>query len=108
MSQLLQVATRTGLLPAIDGVAAPSYVDQGIPYEATGEVAIDTVTPASYYHQGLPFTPNGRLHATPNNPTHFGSGAAPFVGNILSMQVLAVDHTNVGIPFTVNSGVSRT
>ena len=108
MSQLLQVATRTGVIPAVDGTAAPEYVDQGVPYDGGGLLAIDTVTPSSYYHQGLPFTPNGRLHATANAPTYFGSGAAPFVGSILSMQALAVDHVNVGIPFTAVSAVSRT
>jgi len=32
----------------------------------------------------------------------------PLVGNILSVQPLAVDHTNGGIPYTVNSGIART
>jgi len=108
LSQLLQVATRTGVIPAVDGTAAPEYVDQGVPYDGGGLLAIDTVTPASYYHQGLPFTPNGRVHATVNNPTHFNSGGMPLVGNILSVQPLAVDHTNGGIPYTVNSGIART
>ena len=54
MSQLLQVATRSGTLPTVDGAAAPAYNDQGIPYDATG-VAVATVGAIAYWHQGLPF-----------------------------------------------------
>ena len=107
MSQLLQVATRTGLLPAVVGTLAPLYFDQGIPYDAGG-IAVDTSSAVDHWHQGLPFTATGRIRASVSNPDSFGSGAAPFAGQYLSVQLAATDHTTVGIPFTAASAIART
>lgn len=106
MSQLLQIATRSGLLPAVDGVAAPAYVSQGIPFDATG-VAVDTAGAVSYYHQGLPFTANGRLVIAEIVPSYYGSGAAPFTATgILSGDGSGIDHVNSGIPYGITGGIA--
>ena len=110
MSQLLQVATRTGVIPAVDGTAAPLYVDQGIPYDAGGLLALHVDGTVDHYHQGLPFTAAGRLVGTATAPTHFGSGAAPMASilgsSMLSGRAGGANHYSVGIPYSVSSGIA--
>jgi len=105
MSQLLQVATRSGQLPIVIGVAAPSHVSQGIPYDANG-VAVDSVSAVNHYHQGLPFTANGRIRVSSGLPTYFGSGAAPFRPLGLAIQLTATNHYATGIPYSATSSLS--
>ncbi len=112
MSQLLQVATRGGgSIPFSEGVVAPTYFDQGIPFtESEGVVGV-SVTLAGvidHYHQGLPFTAVGRLAVTNDKPVdHYGSGAAPFdVSGLLVLGSGAVDHFSAGIPYTVDGQIA--
>jgi len=105
MSALLQVATRNGVLPAVDGVAAPLYVAGGIPYDATG-VAVDLTGVIDHYHQGLPFTANGRLCVVQTAPAYYGSGAAPFLNERLTMDTTGIDHYSSSIPYTIAGGIA--
>ena len=108
MSQLLQLATRSGDLATVDGVAAPEYVSQGLPFDATG-LAVDTASPIAAYHQGLPFTENGRLAVTQDaGSKDFGSGGAPFVNGRLSMDTAPVARVQAGAPYTSASALGGT
>lgn len=108
MSQLLQVATRSGALPTVDGVAAPDHFDQGIPYDTTG-VAVDSVSAIDHHHQGLPFTAAGRLAVEQAAPVRYGSGATPFTASgRIAMDTSPVDHFSAGIPYNAAGGIAVT
>lgn len=109
MSQLFQVATRgNGTVPVVDGVAAPDYVDQGIPFDAGGRIAVDFVGAIHHYHQGLPFTAAGRLVGIVNAVvTRLASGGAPFdaVNKVVFGSSLS-SHVGQGIPYTFSDQIT--
>jgi hypothetical protein len=107
MSQLLQVATRSGAVATLDGGGAPSRVDQGIPYDGLS-VAADLSGVVDHHHQGLPFTAVGRLAVTSSPPLYYGSGAAPMSNGRLCMVDSSIDHYSAGIPYTSAGLVATT
>ena len=107
MSQLLQVATRAGGLPAVDGTLAPEYVEEGVPYDG-GVLAVDTVSAINHYSQGVPFTATGRLATGGGAPDYYGSGGAPFTaaGRLCVSTTLAAEHYSASIPYASTSAIS--
>ena len=107
MSQLLQVATRAGGLPAVNGTLAPEYVEEGVPYDG-GVLAIDLNSAINHYSQGIPFTAAGRVAAGSGNPNYYGSGGAPFniAGRLCVNTVLAAEHYSASIPYASTSAIS--
>lgn len=112
MSQLLQVATRSGSMPILDGVGSPDYFDQGIPYDLDEGVVRLAVTIAGvidHYHQGLPFTAVGRLAISTDKPVgRIAPGGAPFedIAEVIVFGSGAVHHFSAGIPYTVEDQLS--
>ncbi len=106
MSQLLQVASRRGGFEILDGVAPPTFFDQGIPYfddEGVQRLAVQIAGVIHHYHQGLPFTADGRLAAASDKPVdRIAPGGAPFeaVTNFLVFGSGGIDHYAAGIPYT--------
>jgi hypothetical protein len=92
-------------IPTLDGVSAPQYVDQGIPYD-NGNVAVDLSSAINHHHQGLPFTAAGRLAVTQDAPDYYGSGAAPFNAGRLCMLDANIDHYASGIPYVAASNIA--
>ena len=109
MSQLLQAATRAGLR-VTDGIGAPAFVSQGIPYAAPGVLAVENVGAIDHYHQGLPYTAAGRLCTALNGlVARIGNGGAPFSSTeLLSVGTGAVAHYSAGIPYTANNQLAVT
>ena len=115
MSQLLQVATRSGLrvgentltfapgtIAIRTGRSAPLLVTGGIPFDADGVVAVTNFGAIAYYHQGLPFTSEGRLCVELDGAVaRVGNGGAPFTATgLLALSTSAVDRVIAGIPYT--------
>jgi len=93
-------------IQVLDGVLAPEYFYQGLPWEA-GVLAVDLVGAIDHYHEGIPFTAVGRLAVSEDAPVRFGAGAAPFDANgRLAMSNDAVDHYSSGIPYTATGGIA--
>ncbi len=107
MSQLLQIATRKGgAVPIADGIIAPLFVDQGIPYAAAGQLAVDDGGIIDHYHQGLPFTAIGRLAVAQEGVVDHITSSAPFtVAGLLAVGVGVIDHYSAGIPYTVGNQI---
>jgi hypothetical protein len=105
MSQLLQVATRSGTIPV--AAAATTHVDQGIPYTSTGAVAYENLGAIDHYHQGLPFTAGNRLAAALNGAVDsIQPGGIPItVDGLICLGTGVVDHYSAGIPYTATSQI---
>ena len=109
MSQLLQIATRSGGFVLLDGVTAPDYFDQGIPFvddEGVTKLAGQIGGVIDHYHQGLPFTAVGRLAITNDKAVgRIAPGGAPFeaVSELLVFGSSGVDHYSHGIPYTATN-----
>ena len=106
MSQLLQVAARSGAING-DPAGAIDHYNGGIPYTSSGYVAIAIEGTIDHYHQGIPFDANGRLITDYVNPVnYFGSGAAPFTAtNYLNVVGTAATHWNGGVPYVATNHV---
>ena len=106
MSQLLQVATRTGVLLAVEGSAPPTHYDQGIPYD--GEfVAVSYSFAISHYHQGLPFNNVGRIAAFVGPPASIQSGPIPLssTGRLAASLDAEISNYNGGVPYGSDGGL---
>ena len=106
MSQLLQVATRSGALAQTVGTLAPAHYANGLPFDADGSLAVDTASAIDHYQLGLPFTAAGRLCVAAAAVDHFGSGGAPFTATGRLAQGTPTDHYSAGIPYTATGQVS--
>lgn len=107
MSQLLQVATRGGgEVATADAVDAPDYFDQGIPFDAGGDVAIADAGVIDHHWQGLPFTAVGRLAVAIGGVVDRVESSAPFTAaGLLVFGIGAVDHFSYGIPYTITGQI---
>ena len=88
MSALLQLGgprRADGVMYVSDGVLAPDHYRNGLGYEANGALSVDFGGTIDHYHQNLGFTAEGRIACAQNPPSHYGSGAAPFVGGKLAI-----------------------
>lgn len=108
MSQLLQVATRSGKIFVLN--TSPAYFDQGLPYSSEGALAFEEIGPIDHYHQGLPFTIGNRLSATLNGTVaRIAPGGAPFdASGFLVFGDGDVDHFASGIPYTATNQIAST
>ncbi len=109
MSQLFQVATRTGPVVTSTGSLAPDYFDQGLPYDAGGGLAIHSGGAIDHYHQGIPFTVVGRISAAlPGTVTRISPGGVPFtVEGFVAFGGAGVDHYSAGIPYTASNQIKK-
>ncbi len=108
MSQLLQIGTRAvaGQVTTLDGVAGPTYFDQGIPFMSNGAVAVDDAGVIDHHWQGLPFTAVGRLAVAIGGVVSRVESSAPFTAaGLLVFGIGAVDHFSHGIPYTITGQI---
>ncbi len=105
MSQLLQVATRSGVI-TIEALN-PATFDQGIPYTASGAVAYENLGGIDHHHQGLPFTAASRLAGVLNGVVDsIQPGGIPItVNGHIVFGTGAIDHYSAGIPYTATSQI---
>ena len=106
MSQLLQIATRGGVITT--EALNPDYFDQGIPYTASHAVAVEDLGPIDHYWQGLPFTIGGRLSVTINGTVaSIQNGGMPInAAGFLVIGTGAIDHFSAGIPYTATDQIA--
>ena len=106
MSQLLQGLQSP--IDQIDGVAAPEYFHNGLPFDSVDALAVDTVNAIDHYHQGLPFTALGRIVAVINGiVARIAPGGAPFdSGGRLVFSDLLTDHFSAGVAYTADNSLA--
>ena len=106
MSQLLQVACRSGALLAVDGITPPTHYHNGIPYDGDS-VAVSFSFPITHYHQGLPFNSLGRIAAIAGPTDSIQSGPIPIAAN--GRVTSSLDNTpssyNGGVPYGLDGGL---